>query len=153
MPSKTTWMLTALVGLAATPALAADFEGGQWRHETKLVSAEVPGIPQSLIKIFANRAPRLSCYKPEQSAEDLLTADDGAKCDLRRLSASGGRLVFDTFCTNKRFPDGLLVASRGSYTPTTYSISTTSTGTKNGKPVKIVTTGAGKRVAESCGKP
>jgi hypothetical protein len=61
-----------------------------------------------------------------------------------------GKLEFDTFCTNKHFPDGLLVSSRGSYTATTYSISTTSTGTKGGKLVRILTTGAGKRIANSC---
>lgn len=157
MPGKTRWMLMALVGMAALPAAAGEgFEGGQWRHETKLISAEVPGIPQSLIKLVAGRGARTSCNgtaELEAHPEALLTADDGAKCELRKLSMTNGRLVFDTMCTNKRFPDGLLVSSRGTYTPTTYALATTSTGTKDGKPVKILTTGAGRRVADSCKKP
>jgi hypothetical protein len=85
--------------------------------------------------------------------EALLTADGEAVCTLRKLSMTDGKLVFDTFCTNKRFPDGLLVSSRGTYTATSYAISTISTGTKNGKPVRIETTGSGKRVAGSCAAP
>ncbi len=157
MPGTNRWMLVAMIGLAALPAVAAPgFEGGQWRHETTLISAEVPGIPQSLIKLVAGRAARTSCHAAEeieQHPEALLTADDGARCALRKLSMSDGRLVFDTVCTNKRFPDGLLVSSRGTYTPTNYTLSTTSTGTRNGKPVTILTTGAGRRVADSCKKP
>ena len=53
--------------------------------------------------------------------------------------------VRDTFCVNKRFPEGLLVASKGTYTANSYEISTISSGTKEGAPVKIVTTGAGRR--------
>ncbi len=157
MPGTKRWMLLALIGLAAMPAVAGSgFEGGQWRHETRLISADVPGIPQSLIKLMAGRGARTSCHDTaeiERNPEALLTADDGARCELKTLSMSNGRLVFDTVCTNKRFPDGLLVASRGTYTPTAYTLSTTSTGTKNGKPVKILTTGAGRRVAGSCKKP
>jgi hypothetical protein len=155
MPRIGTLCLIALVGLAATTASAAGpgFEGGEWRHQTRLVSAEIPGLSAGLVKLFAGRGARTSCHQPAQlfdHPEALLTADDRASCKLRRLSMSDGRLVFDTFCTNKRFPDGLLVASRGEYTPTTYTITTTSTGTKDGKPVKIVTTGTGKRVAARC---
>ena len=63
---------------------------------------------------------------------------------------AGGKFAFDTFCTNKNFPDGLLIASTGNYTPTSYTISTTSTGRKDGKAVKIVTSGTGKRIATTC---
>jgi hypothetical protein len=151
------WALAAGIAAAATPALAeGGFEAGQWRHETRLISAEVPGAPQTLIKLFAGRGSRTSCHTAPQlqaHPEALLTADERAQCSLRKLSLSNGALVFDTFCTNKRFPDGLLVASRGQYTPTSYTISNTSTGTKDGKPVKIQTTGTGQRVAAACAKP
>jgi hypothetical protein len=151
------WPLMGLLIAAAMPAYAgAGFEAGQWRHETKLVSADVPGVPEGLVKLFAGRGARNSCNAAaqlEDHPEVLLTADDRASCKLRKLSMTNGNLVFDTFCANKRFPDGLLVSSRGTYTPTSYTLSTTSTGTKDGKPVKIVTTGSGRRVADSCAKP
>jgi hypothetical protein len=140
--------------LATSPALAApNFAAGQWSHETSLVKADIPGIPQWLIRVFAGHSRRKSCHDTAQlnsHPEALLTADNEAVCKLRNFSATDGKLVFDTFCTNKRFPDGLLVASRGSYTPTSYSISTTSTGTRDGKPVRILTTGTGEHVANAC---
>lgn len=149
-------LLPLCLGLAASPALAvATFAPGQWSHETHLVQADVPGIPEWVIRMFAGHGSRKSCNSAAQLSshpEALLTADDEAVCKLRKFSATNGKLVFDTFCTNKRFPDGLLVSSRGSYTPTSYSISTTSTGTRDGKPVRILTTGTGKHVADACTK-
>ncbi|MDH7640507.1 DUF3617 family protein [Sphingomonas oryzagri] len=156
MPIWKWYLLPSCLGLTATPAFAAPaFAPGQWNHETRLVQADVPGIPEWVIRMFAGHGSRKSCNSAAQLSshpEALLTADDEAVCKLRKFSATNGKLVFDTFCTNKRFPDGLLVSSRGSYTPTSYSISTTSTGTRDGKPVRILTTGTGKHVANACTK-
>ncbi|MBA2932878.1 DUF3617 family protein [Sphingomonas sp. CGMCC 1.13654] len=156
MPIRKRYLLPFFLILAASPALAAaTFAPGQWNHETRLVQADVPGIPEWVIRMFAGHGSRKSCNSAVQlnsHPETLLTADDEAVCKLRTFSAANGKLVFDTFCTNKRFPDGLLVASRGSYTPTSYTISTTSTGMRNGKPVRILTTGTGKHVADACAK-
>ena len=149
----------ALLALSAvaTPAIAVSlFAPGRWQHQTHLVRAEIPGVPGWVVRLVASNTSRTSCHDAEELKERpevLLTASEDAVCRLKTFSMAGGKLVFDTFCTNKRFPDGLLVASRGTYTPTTYTLSTTSTGTKGGKPVKIVTSGAGKRVAESCKAP
>ncbi|WP_260929290.1 DUF3617 domain-containing protein [Novosphingobium sp. 9] len=132
------------------------FAPGQWEHHTNLVSASVPGVPQWLIKLVAGHSIRRNCPSAEEAQyhpERLLQGDDNATCKLRKLSMLDGKLEFDTFCTNKRFPDGLLVSSRGTYTSTSYAISTTSTGTKDGKPVRILTTGSGKRIAGTCEKP
>ena len=102
--------------------------------------------------MFAGNQSRRSCYTAQQAAtrpEALLTQDDAAVCRMRRFSMADGKLVYDTFCVNKRFPEGLLVASKGSYTADSYQISTLSTGTKEGAPVRIVTTGSGRRTG-SC---
>lgn len=144
-----TGLLALPLAVAATPALADGFAPGRWEHQTVTISAEVPGVPQWLIKMFAGNRTRKSCHGAAELAahpEALLTQDDAAICKLRRISLTGGKLVFDTFCTNKRFPEGLLVASKGTYTAESYSISTLTTGTKEGKPVRIVTTGTGRRV-------
>lgn len=137
-----------------TPAVAGSgFAPGHWHHETRLIEAQVPGIPQWLIRLFASRSARDSCNGAAQLAihpEALLTADDRATCTLRRFAATDGRLEFDTFCTNRHFPEGLLVSSRGTYTPTTYRITTISTGTRAGRPVRIATTGTGQQIAGSC---
>lgn len=141
-------LIAALPIATAAPALADGFAPGAWQHETKMISAEVPGIPQWVVKIFAGNRSRKSCNSAQQLAarpEALLTQDDAAVCKLRHFSMAGGKLSYDTFCTNKRFPEGLLIASRGSYTADGYQISTLSTGTRDGKPVRIATTGTGQR--------
>lgn len=141
--------MTAFLLAFATPALADGFAPGQWEHRTLMISAEVPGVPQWVIKMFAGNRSRKSCHGAAELAarpEALLTQDDAAACKLRRFSMAGGKLVYDTFCTNKRFPEGLLIASKGTYTPDGYAISTLSTGTKDGEPVRIVTTGTGRRI-------
>ncbi|MFZ5704854.1 MAG: DUF3617 domain-containing protein [Pseudomonadota bacterium] len=138
----------------APPALAEGFAPGGWDHQTTMLSADVPGVPQWVVKMFAGNRKRKSCHDAAELArrpEALLTQDDAAQCTKRRFSMAGGQLSYDTFCTNKRFPDGLLVASKGSYTADSYKISTVSTGMKDGKPVKIVTEGSGHRTG-SCKK-
>jgi hypothetical protein len=137
----------AMALFLAAPALAQGFNAGSWQHETKTVSAEGTGYPQFLVRMFSNKS-RKSCHTAQQVAarpEIVLTQDDAAVCKVRRFSMADGKLVYDTFCTNKRFPEGLLVASKGTYTADSYDISTVSSGTKEGAPVKIVTTGTGRR--------
>lgn len=146
---------TIAAGMAA-PALAVSFTAGQWDHHTRLVSAEIPGIPQWVVRLLAGNGRRTSCHSAEQlraRPEALLTADERAVCRLRDFSMADGKLVFDTFCTNGRFPEGLLVSSRGSYTATSYSIETITTGTKGGRPVRIETTGTGRLVGGTCRRP
>lgn len=156
MKLKKSRALALILALAPSPAIAdVSFDPGQWLHETHLIKASVPGIPQWLIRLFAGHSSRTSCNSAVQlqhHPEALLTADGEAVCNLRKFSMSDGHLVFDTFCTNKRFPEGLLVSSRGTYTPTSYAISTISTGTRNGKPARIETTGTGRRVSAVCTK-
>jgi len=150
-----TWPAALMLAVvSASPTFAAPaFMAGQWEHHTTLVKADIPGIPEWLIRLAAGRGNRKSCHTQAQlnsHPEDLLKGDDSAVCTLRKLSIDNGRIVFDTFCTNRHFPEGLLVSSRGSYTPTAYGISTTSTGTKNGRPVLILTTATGNLVAGTC---
>ncbi|RVT93824.1 DUF3617 domain-containing protein [Sphingomonas crocodyli] len=140
--------LTMLLATAPAAAFADGFAPGQWSHWTDMVSAEVPGVPQWVVKMFAGNSKRKSCFTAAQATsrpEALLTQDDAAVCKPRKFAMEGGKFVYDTFCTNKRFPDGLMIASKGTYTPNSYTIATTSTGTKDGKPVKIITTGGGQR--------
>lgn len=152
MPPSQRLLAFALLLGAATPALAS-FAPGHWRHQTRLVEASIPGVPNWLIRLFASRSGRESCHNAAQLAvrpEALLTQDDAAVCTPRLFSLENGRLAFDTFCTNRRFPEGLLVSSRGTWTPRSYAIASSATGTRNGKPVLIRTTGTGTFVGETC---
>ncbi|WP_454885053.1 DUF3617 domain-containing protein [Sphingomonas oryzagri] len=147
--------MAMLASVSAAPAIAtAAFEPGQWQHRTIILNADVPGIPQWLIKLAAGHGTRKSCNSQAEMIshpEELLKGDDSAVCRLRKLSLAGGKITYNTFCTNKHFPDGLLVSSHGTYTPISYSISTISTGMRNGKPVRITTQGSGQRVSGACG--
>ena len=65
---KTRRPMLLLVGLVASPAMAAaGFAPGQWEHQTKLQSADIPGIPQWLIKATAGHGSRKSCNSPTQA--------------------------------------------------------------------------------------
>lgn len=141
-----------LLALAGLPLLASSsdpgFAPGAWNHRTEMVSADVPGVPQFMIKMFAGNRARKSCLTVDQARDTpyaLLTQDKKAECRMSRFAMREGRFAYVTLCTNKRFPDGLTVASTGSYTPTSYTIASTATGSKSGKPVKIVTRGDGQR--------
>ena len=141
-------IIAATVLILSAPAMASELAPGFWEHDTKTISAEVPGVPQWIIKLIAGNSSRKSCFTAQEAAvrpEALLTQDKAAVCTKRRYSAVDGKLIYDTFCVNKRFPEGLLVASKGTYTANSYEISTISTGMKEGEPVKIVTTGTGRR--------
>ncbi len=145
--------MTKLLFAAALAALSAaasaeGFTPGAWSHQTKMLTADVPGVPQWMIKMFAGNKSRKSCFTASEAAtrpEALLTQDDEASCKLRHFAMRDGKLVYDTFCTNKRFPEGLLIASKGVYTASSYAIATLTTGTKDGEPVRITTTGTGQR--------
>jgi hypothetical protein len=146
-------LATALaVGAVPTIGFTAGFAPGGWSHQTTTVSAENTGYPQFIVRMFANQA-RKSCLSPADAAnrpDALLTQDDAAVCKLHKFSMADGKFVFDTFCVNKRFPEGLLIASKGTYTPRSYSMSSLSTGTRKGLPVKIVTTGTGQWTGPTC---
>ncbi len=146
-----------LLGIVLSSSLAAAepaFAPGAWEHKTTPISVLNAGAPLWVAKLYYGATTRKSCSGPEivTHPDLLLTQDDEAVCKVRKMAMAGGKFAFDTFCTNKKFPDGLLIASTGTYTPTSYTIATTSTGIKDGKPVKIVTTGTGQRVAPSCSK-
>lgn len=142
-----------LIGLGAvalaSPAVAdaPGFMPGAWAHQTRMISADVPGVPDFIVRMFGNRS-RRSCLTPQQAMATphaLLTQDDAATCRVRRFTMNTGRFDYVTFCTNRRFPEGLTIASTGTYTPANYTIRSTATGTKRGKPVRIVTEGDGHR--------
>ena len=141
--------------LSASSAMAA-FMPGKWQHQTTLLTAQVPGIPQWLIRLMAGHGTRSSCNSAarlDSHPEDLFKGDDTAVCTLHQLSIADGRIAYDTFCSNRRFPQGLLVSSRGTYTPTSYAIATVSSGTQDGKPVRITTQGSGRWVSGTCDRP
>ncbi|MDE2405184.1 MAG: DUF3617 family protein [Sphingomonadales bacterium] len=143
--------LLLLLGMAS-PATAS-FMPGRWQHQTRLLEASIPGVPHWLVRLVASRSARVSCNSHEQLSarpETLLNQDDGAVCVARHFAMDGGRLTYETFCTNRRFPEGLLISSHGTWTPGSYSIASTATGTRKGKPVLIRTTSTGTRVAGTC---
>ena len=146
--------LIASLALAATAGHAAGFAPGEWRHDSKLISAEVPGVPEFLVRMMAGGGARKSCFPAgvaARSQEALLADDSKASCRTSRLTmAADGQLEYVAICINQRFPDPMTVTSTGRWTPTSYSFRAITTGTRKGKPVKVVTEGSGRRTAVAC---
>lgn len=143
--------LLALGMPAIAQAPGQGFSPGGWQHEMKMISADVPGVPQFLIKMFAGDRTRKSClsaYEATHTPQTLLTQDDNAKCRTTRFVMLKGRFDYVAFCTNKRFPEGLTISSGGTYAPATYTMESVATGMRKGKPVKIVTRGTGKHIGQ-----
>lgn len=147
-------LAVTLAAFAGEGAQAEGFAAGEWRHQTRMVSADVPGIPQFIVRMVAGNSDRKSCFTAEQAAgrqEMLLTEDGKAQCRTDKLVMAGdGRLEYRATCMNKRFPDPMNVVSIGTWSPTSYQFRATTTGMRHDKPVKIVTEGNGSRVAAAC---
>lgn len=120
----------------------------------KMLSAQVPGVPEFLVRMIAGGGDRKSCFTAQQAAgpaEALFVDEDKAKCrTVRLVMAADGRLEYEATCVNARFPDPMKVASAGRWSTTSYDFRSVTTGTRKGKPVKIVTEGSGRRIAPTC---
>ena len=143
--------LTALAaGLtlpAAALAAAATVEPGGWTHVSKMDSAVIPGVPGFLLGGAKKPKTRKSCLSAIEAASDpqaLFRSKKGA-CVTRRFTMAAGKIDSLAICTDDRLDSPLTVTSTGSYTPTSYSLRTVSSGTRHGKPMRIVSSASGRR--------
>ncbi|WP_380872995.1 hypothetical protein ACFB49_38850 [Sphingomonas sp. DBB INV C78] len=147
-------ILSASLILTAATGHAAGFTPGEWRHSSKLISADVPGVPEFLVRMVAGGGERKSCFTADLAArhqESLFVEEDKASCRTIRLTmAADGALDYAATCINQRFPDPMTVNSTGRWTPTSYAFRSVTTGTRKGKPVRIVTEASGRRAADRC---
>ena len=131
---------------------------GLWRSKTTVEEMNIPGIPAEYAdrvkQSMAQRRNETSnhCIKPEdvkKPKEDFFGADKSCKYD--HFTMGGGKIDVAMVCHEEETTQKMNVA--GSYTPTSYSLETSMTGTggaQNGMSMKMHVDA--ERVGECTGK-
>jgi len=134
----------ALAGAAAgaTPAPQA----GRWTHVTQLISADVPGVPETLIRAADKREPRTTCLTVQQAAANpqLLFHAPGATCTSRSYTLTAGKIRGQSVCRVSELPTPVKTVTTGTYSTKSYVTRSVTTGTRNGRPLKVITATSGK---------
>ncbi|WP_439533306.1 DUF3617 domain-containing protein [Polymorphobacter sp.] len=112
------------VMIAATPALAAPkVTPGQWQAVTVIESASMPGMPPEALAMMKGRPTTVTyCLTPEEAEADpkkMLAADKS--CTMNRFRFEGGSIDAELSCKTDQGP--AVVSMKGSYTPTSYAMS------------------------------
>ncbi|WP_260582108.1 DUF3617 domain-containing protein [Sphingopyxis sp. PET50] len=140
----------ALAGAAAaaTPAPQA----GRWTHVTRLVSADIPGVPETLIRAADKQTPRTTCLTARQAAStpQILLHAPGAKCSVRTYTLSAGKIRGNSTCTVKELPTPIRTITTGTYSATGYATRSVTKGVRNGQPLTVVTATSGKWLGTAC---
>lgn len=144
-----------LIPLAFAGAAAATVPGpqaGQWTHVTQLLSADIPGVPETLIRAADTRAPRTTCLTAKQAATtpQVLLHAPGAMCSVRSYTLAAGKIRGTSICTVKELPTPVRTVTTGTYTARGYSTRSVTTGTRGGRPLKVVTASSGKWLGSAC---
>lgn len=135
----------ALLMLMLGGAAPGPVQPGGWTHSMTIHSALIPGIPGFLIPKGRPKHYR-TCLSPRDAADNPATVLRGEdmECTPRRLSMANGQIASVATCTDKKLGVPMTVTSTGSFTATSYELRSVSTGTRNGKPMRIETTSSGK---------
>ncbi|APZ99045.1 hypothetical protein BWQ93_11495 [Sphingopyxis sp. QXT-31] len=144
-----------LIPLAFAGAAAASAPGpqaGKWTHVTQLVSADIPGVPETLIRAADTRAPRTSCLTAKQAADtpQILLYAPGATCSSRSYTLAAGKIRGQSLCRIKDLPTPVKTVTTGTYSAKGYSTRSVTTGTRGGRPLKVVTASSGKWLGSAC---
>jgi hypothetical protein len=134
-------LLTLMLGGAAPVTV----QPGGWTHSMTIHTATIPGIPGFLIPKGRPKYYK-TCLSPRDAAANpgLILRGEGMECTPRTLTMTNGKIASVATCTDNRLGIPMNVVSAGSYTPTSYELRSVSTGTRNGKPMRVETTSTGK---------
>jgi hypothetical protein len=137
---------------AATASAPPAPQAGRWTHLTKLVSADIPGVPETLIRAADKQVPRVTCLTARQAAStpQVLLHAPGAKCSVRTYTLSAGKIRGNSTCTVKELPTPVRTVTTGTYSATGYVTRSVTRGTRNGQPLTVVTATSGKWVGTAC---
>ncbi len=140
----------AFAGAAA--ATTPSPQPGKWTHVTRLVSADIPGVPEALIRAADTRAPRTTCLTAKQAAAtpQILLHAPGAQCSARSYTLAAGKIRGTSTCTVKELPTPVRTVTTGTYDAKGYSSRSVTTGTRGGRPLKVVTASSGKWLGSAC---
>lgn len=141
MRIATAALLTLMLG-GATPVTV---QPGGWTHSMTIHTATIPGIPGFLIPKGRPKHYK-TCLSPRDAALNpgLILRGEDMECTPRSLTMANGKIASVATCTDNRLGIPMTVVSAGSYTLTSYELRSVSTGTRNGKPMRVETTSSGK---------
>lgn len=144
-----------LIPLAFAGAVAAAVPGpqaGRWTHVTQLVSADIPGVPETLVRAADKREPRTTCLTARQAAAtpQVLLHAPGATCSSRSYTLAAGKIRGQSICRVKELETPVKTVTIGTYSAKGYVTRSVSTGTRNGRPLKVVTATSGKWLGAAC---
>lgn len=142
----------AFAGAAATAATAPGPQAGRWTHVTQLVSADIPGVPETLIRAADKREPRTTCLTVKQAAAtpQVLLHAPGATCSSRSYTLAAGKIRGQSLCRVKELETPVKTVTTGTYSAKGYVTRSVTTGTRGGRPLKVVTATSGKWLGTAC---
>lgn len=144
-------IMLALAGAAATTTPAP--QPGKWTHQTKLISASIPGVPDAVVRAAPVPKPRTSCLTAQQSTrtpQQLLYAP-AAVCTARAYTMAKGKISGRSTCRVRQWPTPVKTVTTGTYTATRYSIRSVTMGMRGGQPMTVISNGSGQWLAAGCG--
>ncbi|KQZ63728.1 hypothetical protein ASD67_04010 [Sphingopyxis sp. Root1497] len=138
-----------LIPLAFAGAAAVTVPGpqaGKWTHVTQLVSADIPGVPETLVRAADKREPRTTCLTAQQAAAtpQVLLHAPGATCSSRSYTLAAGKIRGQSVCRVKELDTPVRTITTGTYSEKGYVTRSVTTGTRAGRPLKVVTATSGK---------
>ncbi|RYG97683.1 MAG: DUF3617 domain-containing protein [Alphaproteobacteria bacterium] len=127
---------------------------GQWQMTYNVTSMEMPDAPPQVAQMMKSRmaggAKTMTyCITPEQAKQgpqEMLKQSQG--CRFTKYSMSGGRLSTEMTCAQQG--GSMTVKANGSYTPTSFNVSSRAVMT-GGMSMRIASTSSGKRVGPCTG--
>lgn len=133
--------LTLLL-LAAGPDVQVAY--GQWTSTVEIIDVRMPNAPPGMAAAMKGRPMTTSyCVSPEQARQGMrgaLRPDSGCRFD--EIVARAGILRTRMTCTR---PTGTMtVVASGSYTPNSFAMTSTMTGTGR-MPITMTSRGSGRR--------
>ena len=123
------WMLAGL--LIIPVAAQAQVKPGQWETTVKVTKMDMPGAPPQMadaMKRSMAGAPRTfsHCVTPEQAAKGPQEmVKENKSCQMKNFSMAGGHYTAEMTCAQNG--EATTVKSSGSYSPTSYSATSTMT--------------------------
>lgn len=104
---------------------ADEFQPGQWKTTTEIVSIDMPGMPKEVAdqmgKSIAQASASEHCMTPEEAKKpsEALARDNG-ECRFETFSMSGGKLDAKMRCQPAGQPGTMEMAMAGTYKPDRY---------------------------------
>lgn len=145
-------MTMAGLGLvvAALPAAAADTpQPGRWQLEGRMIAVDMPGVPPQMAQMMLKQPISHSyCLTPEEAKRGAqgLFLDKQSQCKMDKFSLAGGRMTMSMTCAGPEGP--MQMTSTGSYSATSYDMTSVMVGRSPAGSMKITSVMKGRYIGK-----